>query len=269
MNRWQPPRPQCPGWDWIWWPYCWRRAIRCGGGCCGCWPRKGMVFFRHHNHTLNHNRNPPKEIKITMMITMKNVKPKPRRGGDGGRHGWATGGNCFTQPRRAACATARTSKRLITACACCGCGETDDAPGRPKKNPRRAPWVVVIKKFSTLRPDFFPEPAERIVVFVHDAFFQWNDRVVGDGDVFGADLGAALGDVAKADAVRLLQLWQTIFCVKRVHFQRGGIDQKARADEFVVLVVVAQNVADVLTEKTFDALAEFLHAVHVFLLHPP
>jgi hypothetical protein len=47
-----------------------------------------MGFFRHHNHTLNHNRNPPKEIKITMMITIKNVKPKPRRGGDGCGHGW-------------------------------------------------------------------------------------------------------------------------------------------------------------------------------------
>jgi len=33
--------------------------------------------------------------------------------------------------------------------------------------------------------------------------------------------------------------------------------------------VVAQDVADILAEKAFDALAEFLHAVHVFLLHAP
>ena len=62
---------------------------------------------------------------------------------------------------------------------------------------------------------------------------------------------------------------QTVFGVERVHFQRGGVNQEARADEFVVLVMVAQNVADVLAEEAFDALAEFLHAVHVFLLHAP
>ena len=69
--------------------------------------------------------------------------------------------------------------------------------------------------------------------------------------------------------MRLLQFRQPVFRVERVHLQRGGIDQKTRADELIVLVVVAQHVADVLAEKTFDALAEFLHAVHVRLLHPP
>src|ERR1035437_7268258 len=49
------------------------------------------------------------------------------------RRRWRWGENCFTQSRRAACVTARREKKLITACACCGCGETDDAPGRPKK----------------------------------------------------------------------------------------------------------------------------------------
>jgi hypothetical protein len=33
--------------------------------------------------------------------------------------------------------------------------------------------------------------------------------------------------------------------------------------------MVAQNVADILAQKTFDALAEFLHAVNILLLHPP
>ena len=69
--------------------------------------------------------------------------------------------------------------------------------------------------------------------------------------------------------LRLLQFRQAVFGVERVHFQRGGINEKARADEFLVLVMVAQDVADVLAEKTFDALAEFLHAVDVLLLHPP
>ena len=122
---------------------------------------------------------------------------------------------------------------------------------------------------TILRTQLLPEPAERIVEFIHHAFLQRNDGVVGDGDVLRADLGAAFGDVAEADALRLLQFRQPVFGVERVHFQRGGINQKARADEFLVLVVVAQHVADVLAEETFDALAEFLHAVHVLLLHAP
>ncbi len=57
--------------------------------------------------------------------------------------------------------------------------------------------------------------------------------------------------------------------VERVHLQRGHVDEEPRADELVVLVVVAQHVADVLAQEALDALAEFLHAVDVFLLHPP
>ncbi len=45
------------------------------------------------------------------------------------------------------------------------------------------------------------DPRDRIVELVDDPFLERNDRVVGDVDVFGADLGAALGDVAVADSV--------------------------------------------------------------------
>src|SRR6058998_1269585 len=43
------------------------------------------------------------------------------------------------------------------------------------------------------------EPAEGVVVAVDDALFEGNDGVVGDGDALGADLGAALRDVAEPD----------------------------------------------------------------------
>ena len=72
-----------------------------------------------------------------------------------------------------------------------------------------------------------------------------------------------------ADAVRLLEFRQAVLGVERVHLQRGGVNEKARTDELIVLVMVAQDVADVLAEKTFDALAELLHAVDVRLLHAP
>ena len=57
--------------------------------------------------------------------------------------------------------------------------------------------------------------------------------------------------------------------VERMHLQRGGVDKKARADEFVEFPMLAQHVADVLAQKTLDALAELLHAIDVRLLHAP
>src|SRR5580704_4643654 len=40
-----------------------------------------------------------------------------------------------------------------------------------------------------------------VEITVHNAFLQWNDRVIGDGDVLRANFRAALGDVAVSDAV--------------------------------------------------------------------
>jgi len=54
-----------------------------------------------------------------------------------------------------------------------------------------------------------------------------------------------------------------------VHFQASGANEEARATEGIVLGVIAENVADVLAEKTFDALAKFLDAIDVALVHFP
>src|SRR5271163_2361317 len=48
-----------------------------------------------------------------------------------------------------------------------------------------------------------------------------DDRIVGDGDVFRANLGTALGDVAEADAEISSQICNAIACVQRMHFKRG------------------------------------------------
>ena len=90
-------------------------------------------------------------------------------------------------------------------------------------------------------------------------------RVVGDVDVLRADLRAALGDVAVADVVLLLQIRNTVLDVERVHLERGRVDEEARPDELVVLGVIAQHVADVLAEEALDALPELLDAVDVTL----
>src|SRR6185437_14506323 len=89
--------------------------------------------------------------------------------------------------------------------------------------------------------------------------------VVGDVDAFGADLGAALGDVAVADAEVVLEGFEAVAVIERVHLELRHVDEEAGADELVVHVVLAQHVTDVLAEEALDALAELLGAVHVGL----
>ncbi len=54
-----------------------------------------------------------------------------------------------------------------------------------------------------------------------------------------------------------------------MHFQARNAHEEARPAELLLLVVIAQDVADVLAQEALDALAEFLHAVHVSLVHLP
>jgi len=54
-----------------------------------------------------------------------------------------------------------------------------------------------------------------------------------------------------------------------VHFEAGDANEEARTAETFVFGVIAENVADVLAEKTFDALAKFLDAIDVALIHFP
>src|SRR5882672_10435467 len=54
-----------------------------------------------------------------------------------------------------------------------------------------------------------------------------------------------------------------------MHFEACGADEKARTAETLVFAVIAKNVANVLTEKTFNTFAKFLDAVNVALIHLP
>jgi hypothetical protein len=67
----------------------------------------------------------------------------------------------------------------------------------------------------------------------------------------------------------LSQIFSAIAYVQRMHFERGRIHQKSRADELFVHVMVAQDVADILTEIALDALSKLLHAIDVLLGNPP
>src|SRR5260370_40532552 len=57
--------------------------------------------------------------------------------------------------------------------------------------------------------------------------------------------------------------------VERMHLKRRGTDEEPRSAKLLLLAVVAQDVADVLAEEAFDALAKFLHAIDVSLVHLP
>src|SRR5262249_38791255 len=114
-----------------------------------------------------------------------------------------------------------------------------------------------------------PQPQHPVVILIDDALLQRDDAVVGDVDVLGADLGAALGDVAQADVQVVLEQAEAVAGVQRVHLQAGDADHEARAAEHLALLlfVVAQDVAWVLVEEVPAGLAELPARVPLLRAH--
>src|SRR5207237_9407308 len=98
--------------------------------------------------------------------------------------------------------------------------------------------------------------ADRVEVDVRGALLQRDDGVVGDPDVLGAHLGAALGDVAHAHAGFMAKQLAAVQRVLGLHLQAGHPHHEAGAVEGVLPTVVAQDVTDVLAQEALDALAE-------------
>ena len=87
--------------------------------------------------------------------------------------------------------------------------------------------------------------------------------------MLGADLGAAFGDVAVAEAEVFLGDLAAVGGVGGVHLKLSDPHQEPRSGEdLLVLRVVSDHVAGVLAQVALDALAEFLRPFHVDLLHP-
>jgi hypothetical protein len=57
--------------------------------------------------------------------------------------------------------------------------------------------------------------------------------------VFGADGGTALGDIAEADAILVLEIVPAIFNIQWMHFERSGVNHVSGTSEFFMQVVVA------------------------------
>src|SRR5262245_38297621 len=114
-----------------------------------------------------------------------------------------------------------------------------------------------------------PGPHHGIVVLGDDPLLEGDDRVVGDVDVLGADVRAALGDVAVAESRLVLDHLPAVVRVERMHLELGQPHEEARAREHrLVLWVIAYSVAHVLAHEALDALSELLAAVDVLLEHP-
>src|SRR5438309_3618221 len=101
--------------------------------------------------------------------------------------------------------------------------------------------------------------------FVHDALLERDDGVVRNVNLFGTNLRAALRDIAIAQAKLILEQARAVEPVQRMHFEAGHSNEESRAGELFLLVVLAKNVANVLAEKAFDALAKLLNPVDIEL----
>jgi hypothetical protein len=120
-------------------------------------------------------------------------------------------------------------------------------------------------KAVRLAADLPEQHGQWIVKLVHHALFERDDGVVGDANLLGADLGATLGDVAKAKAELILEKARAVAAIEGMHFEAGDSNEEARAGELLLLVVFAKDMTDILAEKAFDALTKLLDAVHIQL----
>src|SRR6185295_6884010 len=178
-------------------------------------------------------------------------------------------------PRPPACTWAFTTtlppRRWAMARACAGVSATSPAgTGTPNSFRMALPWYswIFIERSLLGAAELAQQPHHRVVGIDHP-LLERDDRVVGDVDVLRADLGAALGDVAEAYTCVLGQELGAVDGIERVHLERGGLDEEARPREaLLLLLVVADDVADVLAQEALDALVELLPALDVLLHHP-
>src|SRR5918998_3837993 len=116
-------------------------------------------------------------------------------------------------------------------------------------------------------PDLAHQPLGRVVVRVGDALLEGDDGVVGDLDVYWANFGAALGDVAEPETVFLLEVAQATLRVLRVHLKPLRPHEEAGTGELGMLVVGAQDVADVLAHEALDAPLRLVETLDILFVH--
>src|ERR1039458_8158562 len=100
--------------------------------------------------------------------------------------------------------------------------------GSPAAGPRRTgspaagsfrPRLLPRRRLRPTPAQLAAQPFDRVPMGVGHPLLERNDRVVGDVDVLGADLGAALGDVAVAEPTLVAEQIAAIEDVLGVHLQ--------------------------------------------------
>src|SRR4051812_24186224 len=92
---------------------------------------------------------------------------------------------------------------------------------------------------SILPSEFTDKPHHWVIKVVNNALLQWNDRVVGNVDLFRADLCTALGDVTETDPEVIFKQLGARQPVERVHLERRYANEEAWATELFLLLMVA------------------------------
>src|ERR1700722_16581938 len=131
-----------------------------------------------------------------------------------------------------------------------------------RSGPSRPLWLLVPRPALA-------QKADGVVLDIDDPLLHGDDGVIGDLDVFRADLGTALGDVAEPEASLFADEVLAVQGVVGVHVELRVADEEAGPGERrLVFLVVSDDMAGVLAQKALDALAELLRALHIDLLHP-
>src|SRR6188472_803424 len=93
------------------------------------------------------------------------------------------------------------------------------------------------KGISSLRTKHPEQLFHRIIKSIHHPFFKRDYGVIGNRNVLRANCRTAFGDITEADSMRPLQIFQSIFNIKWMHFQCSRIYQETRTDEFIMKVM--------------------------------
>src|SRR5215468_7388246 len=159
---------------------------------------------------------------------------------------WAPSGSSASSmppalPRPPACTCAFTTtlppSRAATARASAGVVATSPAgTATPNSRSRALAWYSWIftdgrSALPALLAAKLPQQPDDRIQRIGRPFLQGDDPVVGDLDVLGADLGAALRDVAEPDPGPPLDQFEAVVAVERVHLERGQPHEQARAGE--------------------------------------
>src|SRR5207249_10592599 len=133
--------------------------------------------------------------------------------------------------------TTRPPSPDATARASAGVVATSPAgTGTPSSRSRALAWYSWIftgarSGLRALRTAELPQQPDDGIERVGHPLLEGDDPVVGDVDVLGADLGAALGDVAEPDSGVLLAEGRTIARVQRMHVEARALHEETRPRE--------------------------------------